>query len=76
LSPKSAGRWKNVFEKEGCRRIDCPAELEIVPVNHQETTCEPKSSGVRLELGELHIELKTGFDIQTLKDVLSLLEVR
>lgn len=78
LNPKCAGRWKNIFLKERCRRIDCPAELEIVPVNlHEaESVCKTRSSGVRLELGELRIELQTDFDMQTLKDVLSLLGVR
>ena len=78
LSRKTAGRWKIIFQREECQRIDSLSELEIVPVSqsHQETTCEQMNSGVRLEVGELHIELQKDFDLQTLKNVLSLLEVR
>lgn len=76
LNYKNASRWKRNLQNAGNDTIDSPAELEFVQLDLGRRFYPPQSSGIRLELGELRIEVEKDFDPQTLKQILSLLEVR
>ena len=76
LNVKSAQKWKSRFKTLGYEESVTEERLEIVPLKTTLIGTEPKEcSGVHLTLGELHLELDTGFDETTLKRVFQILEV-
>ena len=77
LNMKTASKWRNRFKALGDEEKSVEEILEIVPV--KESLLGPKQqivSGIRLVLGDLHLELDRGFDETTLKRVLQILEER
>ena len=77
LKLKAASRWRIRL------RPDCPAPespLEIVHLPMQSVpppVCHiAGSSGIKLELGRIGISLDTDFNVETLRRVLAVLEVR
>ena len=77
LNEKSAGRWMNRFKSLGYEKKVTEGNLEIVPLKTVLIGTEQKDrSGIRLTVGDLHLELDRGFDETTLKRVLQILEER
>ena len=77
LNEKSAGRWMNRFKSLGYEKKVTEESLEIVPLKTVLIGTEQQAgSGIRLTLGDLHLELDSGFDETTLKRVLQILEER
>ena len=77
LNVKTASKWRNRFKSLGYEKKVTEESLEIVPLKTVLIGTEQKdSSGIHLVLGDLHLELDSGFDETTLKRVLQILEER
>ena len=75
LNVKTASKWRSRFKSQGYEEKVTEGSLEIVPLKTTLIGMEQKdSSGIRLALGDLHVELERGFDETTLKRVLQILE--
>ena len=67
----------NRFKSLGYEKKVTEESLEIVPLKTVLIGTEQKDrSGIRLTLGDLHLELDRGFDEMTLNRVLQILEER
>ena len=67
----------NRFKSLGYEKKVTEGSMEIVPLKTVLIGTEQKDrSGIRLTLGDLHLELDRGFDETTLKRVLRILEER
>ena len=67
----------NRFKSLGYEKKVTEGNLEIVPLKTVLIGTEQEDrSGIRLTLGDLHLELDSGFDETTLKRVLQILEER
>ena len=67
----------NRFKSLGYEKKVTEGNLEIVPLKTVLIGTEQKDrSGIRLTVGDLHLELDRGFDETTLKRVLQILEER
>ena len=77
LNEKSAGRWMNRFKSLGYEKKVTEENLEIVPLKESLIGTEQQTgSGIHLTLGDLHVELDSGFDETTLKRILRIWEER
>ena len=77
LNVKTASKWRNRFKSLGYEEKSTEEILEIVPLKESLIGTEQKDcSGIRLTVGDLHLELDRGFDETTLKRVLRILEER
>ena len=77
LNMKTASKWRNRFNALGDEEKSAEEILEIVPLKTVLIGTEQKDrSGIRLTVGDLHLELDRGFDETTLKRVLQILEER
>ena len=77
LNVKTASKWRNRFKSLGYEKKVTEESLEIVPLKTVLIGTEQKDrSGIRLTVGDLHLELDRGFDETTLKRVLQILEER
>lgn len=77
LNMKTASKWRNRFKALGYEKKVTEGSMEIVPLKTVLIGTEQKDcSGIRLTLGDLHLELDRGFDETTLKRVLRILEER
>jgi len=76
LSTKTFFKWKKRFTPT----IDsCPKTLQLIPIDLKPSLDEApsalnQSSGIRLDVKGLNIRLDCGFDVATLKRLLSMLE--
>ncbi|MBQ6599448.1 MAG: hypothetical protein IJH79_18025 [Lentisphaeria bacterium] len=67
----------NRFKSLGYEKKVTEGNLEIVPLKTVLIGTEQEDrSGIRLTVGDLHLELDRGFDETTLKRVLQILEER
>jgi len=67
----------NRFKSLGYEKKVTEESLEIVPLKTVLIGTEQQAgSGIHLVLGDLHVELDSGFDETTLKRVLQILEER
>ena len=67
----------NRFKSLGYEKKVTEGNLEIVPLKTVLIGTEQEDrSGIRLTVGDLHLELDSGFDETTLKRVLRILEER
>ena len=67
----------NRFKSLGYEKKVTEESLEIVPLKTVLIGTEQQAgSGIHLALGDLHLELDSGFDETTLKRVLQILEER
>ena len=77
LNVKTASKWRNRFKALGDEEKSTEEILEIVPLKESLLgTKQQAVSGIHLTLGDLHVELDSGFDETTLKRVLQILEER
>ena len=77
LNMKTASKWRNRFKALGDEEKSAEEILEIVPLKTALIGTEQQTgSGIHLVLGDLHLELDSGFDETTLKRVLQILEER
>ena len=65
---KTASKWRNRFKALGDEEKSTEEILEIVPLKESLLgTKQQAVSGIHLTLGDLHVELDSGFDETTLK---------
>ena len=77
LNVKTASKWRNRFKSLGYEKKVTEGNLEIVPLKESLLGTEQQTgSGIHLTLGDLHVELDSGFDETTLKRILRIWEER